>query len=160
MQALKAEASDEEKSMLSTIDIQSNLLLMYYVQNDQEKAYPLLDEMYRLTEEEEEQQTIREETLDRMDTLAVALRMQMMDQAEPEELADLSDLLVETCTDILSADAGMITREKAVFAIICMFYLCSRKAVRAKERSRSTFAGRFKELNRRVRYWILQRCRL
>ena len=79
MQALKAEASDEEKSMLSTIDIQSNLLLMYYVQNDQEKAYPLLDEMYRLTEEEEEQQTIREETLDRMDTLAVALRMQMMD---------------------------------------------------------------------------------
>ena len=87
--------------MLSTIDIQSNLLLMYYVQNDQEKAYPLLDEMYRLTEEEEEQQTIREETLDRMDTLAVALRMQMMDQAEPEELADLSDLLVETCTDCL-----------------------------------------------------------
>lgn len=38
LQALKAEASDEEKSMLSTIDIQSNLLLMYYVQNDQEKA--------------------------------------------------------------------------------------------------------------------------
>lgn len=70
-QALKAEASDEEISMLSTIDIQSNLLLIYYVQNDQEKAYPLLDEMYRLTEEEEEQQTIREETLDRMDTLAL-----------------------------------------------------------------------------------------
>ena len=94
-QALKAEASDEEISMLSTIDIQSNLLLIYYVQNDQEKAYPLLDEMYRLTEEEEEQQTIREETLDRMDTLAVALRMQMMDQADSEELADLSDLLGE-----------------------------------------------------------------
>ena len=55
--------------------------MMYYVQNDQEKAYPLLDEMYRLTEEEEEQQTIREETLDRMDTLAVALRMPMMDQS-------------------------------------------------------------------------------
>ena len=66
LQALKAEASDEEKSMLSTIDIQSNLLLIYYVQNDQEKAYPLLDEMYRLTEEEEEQQTIKEETIDRM----------------------------------------------------------------------------------------------
>ncbi len=33
-QALKAEASDEEISMLSTIDIQSNLLLIYYVQND------------------------------------------------------------------------------------------------------------------------------
>ena len=65
------------------------MLLMYYVQNDQEKAYPLLDEMYRLTEEEEEQQTIKQETLERMDTLAVALRMQMMDQAEPEELADL-----------------------------------------------------------------------
>ena len=44
-QALKAEASDEEISMLSTIDIQSNLLLIYYVQNDQEKAYPLLDEI-------------------------------------------------------------------------------------------------------------------
>lgn len=62
-QALKAEASDEEISMLSTIDIQSNLLLIYYVQNDQEKAYPLLDEMYRLTEEEEEQQTIRKRRL-------------------------------------------------------------------------------------------------
>lgn len=127
-QALKAEASDEEISMLSTIDIQSNLLLIYYVQNDQEKAYPLLDEMYRLTEEEEEQQTIREETLDRMDTLAVALRMQMMDQADSEELADLSDLLVETCTDLLSADAGTITREKAVFAIICMLYLMQQES--------------------------------
>ena len=146
--------------MLSTIDIQSNLLLIYYVQNDQEKAYPLLDEMYRLTEEEEEQQTIREETLDRMDTLAVALRMQMMDQADSEELADLSDLLVETCTDLLSADAGTITREKAVFAIICMFYFMQQESGTRKERSRSIFAGRFKELSRRVRYWILQRCRL
>lgn len=139
LQALKAEASDEEKSMLSTIDIQSNLLLMYYVQNDQEKAYPLLDEMYRLTEEEEEQQTIREETLDRMDTLAVALRMQMMDQAEPEELADLSDLLVETCTDILSADAGMITREKAVFAIICMFYFMQQESGTSKREEQKYF---------------------
>ena len=34
------------------------------------------------------------------------------------------------------------------------------EAVRRKERSRSTFAGRFKKLSRRVRYWILQRCRL
>ena len=87
LQALKAEASDEEKSMLSTIDIQSNLLLIYYVQNDQEKAYPLLDEMYRLTEEEEEQQTIKEETIDRMDALAVALQMQRMEQADPEFIA-------------------------------------------------------------------------
>ena len=125
--------------MLSTIDIQSNLLLMYYVQNDQEKAYPLLDEMYRLTEEEEEQQTIKQETLERMDTLAVALRMQMMDQAEPEELADLSDLLVETCTDILSADAGTITREKAVFAIICMFYFMQQESGTRKREEQKYF---------------------
>lgn len=138
-QALKAEASDEEISMLSTIDIQSNLLLIYYVQNDQEKAYPLLDEMYRLTEEEEEQQTIREETLDRMDTLAVALRMQMMDQADSEELADLSDLLVETCTDLLSADAGTITREKAVFAIICMFYFMQQESGTRKREEQKYF---------------------
>ncbi len=96
-----------------------------------------------------------------MDTLAVALRMQMMDQADSEELADLSDLLVETCTDLLSADAGTITREKAVFAIICMFYFMQQESgTSKKERSRSIFAGRFKELSRRVRYWILQRCRL
>ena len=63
-----------------------------------------------------------------MDTLAVALRMQMMDQADSEELADLSDLLVETCTDLLSADAGTITREKAVFAIICMLYLMQQES--------------------------------
>ena len=134
---------------------------MYYVQNDQEKAYPLLDEMYRLTEEEEEQQTIKQETLERMDTLAVALRMQMMDQAEPEELADLSDLLVETCTDILSADAGTITREKSgICNYLYVLFYAAGKRYEKKRGAEVLFAGRFKKLSRRVRYWILQRCRL
>ena len=148
LQALKAEASDEEKSMLSTIDIQSNLLLMYYVQNDQEKAYPLLDEMYRLTEEEEEQQTIKEETLDRMDALAVALQMQRIEQADPEELANLSDLLVETCTDILSAEAGTITRGKAVFAIICMFYFMQQESGTRKREEQKCFCRTIQRIER------------
>lgn len=104
--------------------------------------------MYRLTEEEEEQQTIKEETIDRMDALAVALQMQRMEQADPEELTNLSDLLVETCTDILSAEAGTITRGKAVFAIICMFYFMQQESGTRKREEQKCFCRTIQRIER------------
>ena len=122
LQALKTEVSEAEENMLSTIDIQSNLLLIYYVQNDQEKAYLLLDEMLELIDSEKEQQNIREETIYRIYTLAIGMQIWRMDLVDLEELDDTSELLQNTCTDILNNNIFEIEREKAVFVIICIFY--------------------------------------
>ena len=46
---------------------------------------------------------------------------------------------METCTDLLSADAGTITREKAVFAIICMFYFMQQESGTRKREEQKYF---------------------
>lgn len=123
LNALKVNVPDEKKSILSRVQIQSNLLLIYYVQNDLEKAYPLVAELMDLIENDESGDLIKDADIYRIYTLFVSMEMQNMSDPEQEELDDIANFLKETCENILNGDILEAPREEAIFAIICIFYL-------------------------------------
>ena len=125
--ALKVKVIDESKSIISRLQIQSNLLLIYYTQNDLEKAYPLAAELIDAIEADESGSRIKDADIYRIYTMLIAMEMQAMTEQEIEQIDDITNLLKETCDDILTVGELEAPREEAVFFIICIFYLLQQK---------------------------------
>lgn len=128
LNALKVNVADEKKSILSRVQIQSNLLLIYYVQNDLEKAYPLAAELFDLIENDESGDLFKDADIYRIYTFFVSMEMQVMSDPEQEEIDDIVNFLKETCENILCGDTLESPREEAIFSIICIFYLIQQEA--------------------------------
>lgn len=70
--ALKVRVVDEDKCVISRPQLQSNLLLVYYVQNDLEKAYPLAAELINAIENDESGKYIKDADIYRIYTMIVS----------------------------------------------------------------------------------------
>ena len=133
LNALRVNVADESKSILSYTQIQSNLLLIYYAQNDMEKAYPLVIELLDAMEKDETDKYFNDADIYRIHTVLISLQMQAMIEPEQDEIDDIKALLNETCDDVLSGESANITREQAIFAIICIFYLLQQETLSMSE---------------------------
>ena len=123
LNALKVRVNDESKSIISRIQIQSNLLLIYYVQNDLDKAYPLAGQLIEEIENDESGDRVQDADIFRIYSFLISMKMQSLSDPEEDEISEITNLLNETCSDLLSDRNVTISREEIVFAVICILYL-------------------------------------
>lgn len=140
LNALKVKVIDEGRSIVTRAQIQSNLLLIYYVQNDLEKAYPLAAQLMDLIDNDESGVYIKEADVYRIYALLIAMEMQAMSDPEQDEIDDVVDFLKETCEDILSGNNLDAPREEAIFAVICILYLLQQESTSITEEKHFSLA--------------------
>lgn len=150
LNALKVDVNDEKKSIISRTQIQSNLLLIYYVQNDLEKAYPLAADLLDQIENDESEESIKDTDIYRIYTLLVSMEIQTVSAPVQEELDDIANLLKETCEDILSGDTLKAPREEAIFAIICIFFIIQHETSTVSDQKQFSLVLHRIELEKRV----------
>lgn len=123
LNALKVSVDNEDKCIISRFQLQSNLLLIYYIQNDLEKAYPLAATLLDAIENDESGKCIKDADIYRIYTILIAMESQAMAAPAPEQIDEIKSLLSETCESILSDCSLEAPREEAIFFIICLFYM-------------------------------------
>ena len=138
--ALKVRVVDEDKCVISRPQLQSNLLLVYYVQNDLEKAYPLAAELIDAIENDESGKYIKDADIYRIYTMLIAMETQAMADPDPEQISEIKNLLDETCESILADDSLEAPREKSIFFIICIFYLLQQERCSISEQAHYLYA--------------------
>lgn len=138
--ALKVRVVDEDKCVISRPQLQSNLLLVYYVQNDLEKAYPLAAELIDAIENDESGKYIKDADIYRIYTMLIAMETQAMADPDPEQISEIKNLLDETCESILADDLLEAPREKSIFFIICIFYLLQQEKCSISEQAYYLYA--------------------
>lgn len=123
LNALKVSVDNEDKCIISRFQLQSNLLLIYYIQNDLEKAYPLAASLLEAIENDESGKYIKDADIYRIYTMLIAMESQAMAEPAPEQIDEIKNLLSETCESILLDCPLEAPREEAIFFIICLFYM-------------------------------------
>lgn len=128
LNALKVNEADNSTCVLSTAQIKSNLLMIYCIQNDIENAYTIIEELLDLIDSDNPNSGLKESDEYRIYTILISLDMQVMIESEQEKILDVKSFLDATCADILKACNISSAREKAIFTIICIFYLLQQEA--------------------------------
>lgn len=136
LNALKVSVADEDKCIISRFQLQSNLLLIYYTQNDLEKAYPLAAELIDAIENDESDNYVKDADIYRIYTMLIAMESQAMEESDPEQIDEIKSLLDETCESILANDSLEAPREEAIFFIICIFYILQQGTSSISEQKR------------------------
>lgn len=142
LNALKVRINDESKSIVSRIQIQSNLLLMYYVQNDLDKAYPLAGQLIEEIENDESGDRIRDADIFRIYSFLISMEMQSLSDPEEEEIYEITNLLNDTCSELLADSNVTISREEVVFTVICILYLIQQETASLAEEKHFSLALR------------------
>lgn len=101
LDALEQEAQENTDEILSEVQIKSNLLLIYYMENDFEHAWPILTELLDILEEDTEYVKISGKDEYRIYTIMVSLEAQSMMEIDEDEIMGLKDILHNSCIDIL-----------------------------------------------------------
>ena len=140
--ALRVRVPDESKSIISRSQIQSNLLLIYYVQNDLQKAYPLAAQLIEEIENDTSGDQVKDVDVYRIYTCVISMEMQSLYEPEEDEIAEITDLLNGTCKDILSGRNLSVSKEEVVFAIICILYLIQQETTSLTEEKQFSLALR------------------
>lgn len=138
--ALKVNVADEDRCVISYPQIQSNLLLVYYIQNDLEKAYPLAAELIDAVENDESGNYIKGADIYRIYTMLIAMKTQAMMDSDPEQIDEIKSLLDKTYESILGEDLFEAPREEAIFFIICIFYLLQQETCSISEQEHYLYA--------------------
>ncbi|OUO76752.1 hypothetical protein B5F53_16005 [Blautia sp. An249] len=133
LNALRVNVTNEEKCGISRIRVQSNLLLVYHLQNDIKKAYPLAVELLKTIENEYAEEHIEESDVYRIYTLFLSIQVQALTTAEQEEIDNIKKLLEETYDRILSDGILDAPREQAGFFITCICYLIQQDSLSISE---------------------------
>ena len=122
---------------MSETQIKSNLLTIYYVQNDLEKAFPLLSELLDLLQDEDNDSGLSPKDEYRIYTLLVALESRSMLEFDAEETDFLKQLLADICDDVLSDAASLknYAREAAAFALNAIVYLLQNEIASQEEQT-------------------------
>lgn len=117
--ALSAEYPNNIDEIISDAQIKSNLLMIYYVENDLKQLIPLLSELLDVLEEDNEHIQLSQKDEYRIYTLMVSAEAQAMIEITEEETTDLKELLYDTCIDISeNLDAvGECAKEIAIFML-------------------------------------------
>lgn len=101
LDALEQESQENTDEILSEVQIKSNLLLIYYMENDFEHAWPILTELLDILEEDTEYVKISGKDEYRIYTIMVSLEAQSMMEIDEDEIMGLKDILHNSCIDIL-----------------------------------------------------------
>lgn len=95
---------------ISDTRLKSNLLMIYYVQNDLGKAFPLLDELLDLLERNDDALPAKDEY--RIYTMMVSLMSQAMLDLDFEDIEFIKNALSDTCEEVLYSEAAFKDCEK------------------------------------------------
>lgn len=98
--ALSAGISEEIVEIVTETQIKSNLLLIYYLQNDLESAFPLLDELMELIENDEDATGLSQKDCYRVYTIMIGIMMQAQLDCSHEFVDNIKDFLWDSCMDI------------------------------------------------------------
>lgn len=122
--AINYDVPDGIPEIVTVPQIKSNLLLIYYVQNDVRMAIPLLSELLSLLDSESQETGLSKKDEYRIYTILVSMETQGMMQSGEEELSDLKKVLDESCFDIVhvQSESSDCIRERSTF-IICAVIL-------------------------------------
>lgn len=134
--ALKVSVVNEDKCVISRLQIQTNLLLIYYIQNDLEKAYTLAAELIDAIENNESESYIKDADIYRIYTMLIAMETQAIADPDPEQIEEIESLLDETCENILAGNSSEAPREEAIFFVICIFYMLQQETSYISEQGR------------------------
>lgn len=120
LDAINSNIADNVPEIVTVSQIKSNLLMIYYVQNDIEMALPLLSELLEVLELDEKESGLSEQDMYRIYALLVSIEAQSMVDIDDEEVEDIKSFLKESCNNVvqLSSELPACTRELAIF-IIC-----------------------------------------
>lgn len=134
LDAIHSRIADNIPEIVTVTQIKSNLLVVYYVQNDLEQAFPLLSELLEAFDDDEES-GLSERDIYRIYTLLVAIETQSMLDLDKEEAEDIKSFLQESCDDVvqLSSELPTCTRELAVFIFNAIFLVLQNKLANQEE---------------------------
>ena len=87
-------------------------MLIYYVQNDLDKAYPLAGQLIEEIENDESGDRVQDADIFRIYSFLISMKMQSLSDPEEDEISEITNLLNETCSDLLSDRNVTISRKK------------------------------------------------
>ena len=116
---------DATSKVLTEIQIKSNLLMAYYVQNDLEMAMTVLTDLLPLIEFDESASGLSQKDRYRIYTLLVSIKAQAMYEPEQEEIDEIKAILAESCEIVLSPALKLpaCTKELATFIMSAAAYI-------------------------------------
>lgn len=149
--ALEARPVPGVAEILAQAQIKSNLLLMYYMQNDLERAIPLLDELMRI---EDQDQLMQKDQL-RIYILWISIHTQNMIEMEPKEQKQLKQEVNDICSTFLSPDTALETcpREMALLLINAAIYLYQTETASQEELDR--YLQAIQKVEQYQKFWHL-----
>lgn len=119
LEALGAEFPHGVLEIITEAQIKSNLLLIYYMQNDMEMALPILEDLLDALAFDEKISGLTEKDAYRIYTLMVGLDMRSMIELGEGGKQSLKDIASDLCNDILQPEPDVqgCAREIAMFVI-------------------------------------------
>ncbi|WP_073113249.1 CHAT domain-containing protein [Hespellia stercorisuis] len=122
--ALGVEADSETKAVLSDVQLKSNLLMIYHIQNDTDKSLPLLIELLDCLDDTEDNSMSKKDEM-RLRILLVSTYIQSGIEVDSEELEDLKSLLHSLCELVVCSDESIFEYavEVAMFIYTATIYL-------------------------------------
>lgn len=129
--ALAAELSEGIPEILTETQIKSDLLMIYCVQYDFDKAFPLLYELLDLIEDEKNTSGLSKKDKYRMYIFMLSLEMQAMIELEQEKIEGIKDILDDVCHDIYenAIDLFEYGREVVGFVSVAVLFFISNRYV-------------------------------
>ena len=117
--ALDSSVADGIPVIITDLQIKSNLLMAYYVQNDIEMALPLITELLGALDLDESKSGLTEGDEYRIYSLLFSIQAQNMIEQDEDDKKFLKSLLEKTCNDISDMSSGLseYPKEFVVFII-------------------------------------------
>ena len=119
LKAIKVECSELTDGVMTRAQIKTNLLQIYYVQNDLPKFVPLLDELLELLDSDDGYLQLKEDDEYRIYTILVSAQLQAQVDISDDEIENLKDMLYDISMEISEEKEKKIeyAAEKGVFML-------------------------------------------
>lgn len=134
-EAIQEDTAQEMTEPVTEVQIKSNLLTIYCLQNDLEQALPLFTEIYQLIEEDECGQELSEKDIYRIYALMTNMEIQNAAELSREEIEALKDIVWDTCLDVQEdkTEISEYAEELAVFLVCSLLQIIQNEAASMEE---------------------------
>lgn len=135
MAALSSNKNSGANSILTDAALKSNLLMVYYVQNDLTAAGNMIVELMDIIENDSENEELSEKDIYRIYSIIVSVQMQAMIELDEEEKDELKSLLFTACDEIINGhnETEDSKREVAIFTLVSIIAQLQNENSRADE---------------------------
>lgn len=136
--SLKAIESENNTDVINITQIKSNLLTVYYIENDMDKAYPLLYELLILIGDEENESGLQSADEYRICALWTNIETEYSEDFNKESVEIIKRMLDETCLEIQQGELKneVYAKEAAVFTISAVQLLTQCDCINIEEKSK------------------------